>query len=71
MKVRMLYRVSGMRNGVPYPPVGEVIELKEGDQAQDLILNEYAEVVEEPKIETAEVAAPEMAARAYKPRPRK
>jgi hypothetical protein len=70
MKVRMLAAISGTRNGAAYPPVGEVLELKPGDAAQDLIGNGYAERVEEPVMETAEIAPPETAARTTKPTPR-
>ena len=71
MKVRMLAAISGTRNGAAYPPVGGVLELKPGDEASDLIVNGYAELVEDPTvIETAEIAPPENAARTTKPIPR-
>lgn len=70
MKVRMLAALSGARNGAAYPPPGGVLELKPGDTAQDLIGNGYAERVEEPVIETAEIAPAENAARTLKPKPR-
>lgn len=70
MKVRMLVAISGTRNGAAYPPVGEVMRLKPGDTAQDLVGNGYAELMdEEPVIETAEIAPPETAARTTKPHP--
>lgn len=70
MKIKILTQISGMRNGATYPRAGEVMELKPGDNAFDLLTNGYAEIVEEPVIETAEATPPEIAARIIKPKPR-
>ena len=69
MKVRMLISVSGQRNGLTYPPAGGVMELPERDEAFDLLVNGYAERIEE--VEVAMIAPPETASlRTTRPKPR-
>lgn len=59
-----------VRNGVKHPP-GDIIELTD-ERAVKFIKNQIAvPVPEPPKIETAEAAPPQNAAkRTYKPKPR-
>ncbi len=61
MKVRILENGSGLLDGVPYPAIGEVVELPTG-LAVSLVTDKRAEVVAEnaaEKRETAVSAAPE------------
>jgi hypothetical protein len=73
----MLYPLTGLRNGQPYPPVGGVMELIPGDLGADLIRNKYAEEVKgvfagrDMEVETATVAPPENAIKRGPGRPRK
>jgi hypothetical protein len=70
--VRVLKPMDGMRDGYPYPAVGEVMQLQEGDTGIDLVRNGNGEFVEpEVHIEAVVVAPPENAAkRTTKPKPR-
>ena len=57
MKVKMLTRIEGTRNGKRWPEAGVVIDLPEGE-ARDLVTNRVAEVAKEP---APEKPAPEVA----------
>lgn len=69
MKVEMLFRIGGTRDGQPWPPPGGTIEVSDRE-GMALIANKYAKAYVEP-IETAEVAPMENAARTIKPPPRR
>ena len=61
MKVKMLVSINGSRNGQPYPPAGDIMDLVDYDDGHDLLDNNYAELVED-EIEAAVDGAPENAA---------
>ena len=48
MLVRMIQRISGLRNGKPWPPVGGVIELPESE-ALALAAHGYAQPLPTPE----------------------
>lgn len=51
MKVRMLVQITGTRNGKPWPPIGETVEVGDGEGV-DLCSTGAAEpVAEKPKSE--------------------
>lgn len=53
MKIKMLTRIEGTRNGVRWPEAGTVIELPDGEAA-DLCSTGLAEPVAEPPAERVE-----------------
>lgn len=52
MKIKMLMRIAGSRNGVRWPEAGTVVDLPEGE-ANDLVSQGIAEVVKAEKREAA------------------
>ena len=60
MRVRMKLAISGTRNDRPWPPVGGVIDLPEGE-AVDLCRADLAEPAKAAPRERATRAAPERA----------
>jgi len=60
MKVEMCARISGTRNGVDWPGIGETIELPD-DEAVAMIGSGLARAVAAPVVETATVPAGETA----------
>ena len=50
MKVRLKVTITGLRNGVPWPPVGETVEVPDNEGA-DLCAADLAEPVVEDKAE--------------------
>lgn len=50
MKVRMLMKITGTRNGVELPDIGGTLDVPD-DEAESLIRSGYAEKAEEPKQE--------------------
>ena len=61
--VRMVQRIGGVRNGVPWPEPGDVVELPDSEAA-DMISNGYAEQADAPQHAEAlpDVAADQEAA---------
>lgn len=55
MKIRMLTRIEGTRNGVRWPEAGETVDLPDGE-ARDLIAAGLAKATSEPKVEQPEKA---------------
>lgn len=63
MKIQMLTRIEGTRNGVRWPEAGSTVDLPEGE-ARDLVTTGVAKVVDEPKVARPEKAvAPKPATR--------
>lgn len=76
MRVRLLVEITGTRDGVPWPPLGGVVDLPDSEAA-DLIRGGLAveastvpPAVDSSPVETAATVAPENAAEPA-PKPRK
>jgi len=62
MRIRMKVQMSGTRNGQPWPPVGEPVDLPAGE-AQRLCASGIAkDIPDEEEVETATPPAPETSA---------
>lgn len=66
MKVRMKGEISGARNGKPWPPRGEVIEVGDAEGAS-LCATGMAEPVSDTESDVERAVAPEAEKRAEKP----
>lgn len=76
MRVRLLVEITGTRDGEPWPPLGDVVDLPDAE-ATDLVRGGLAVEASDPRpasdstpVETAATVAPETAAEPA-PRPRK
>lgn len=68
MKIILLAEISGVRDGKPWPAVGEVVDLPD-DEARVLIDNGIAEADEAPTAPEAAVAPPAPEVAAERPAP--
>lgn len=64
----MRVHISGLRNGVLWPGVGEVIDLPDAE-AQDMVKNRYADFVTDAVVPEVETAAAPVAAVETRPAP--
>ncbi|MEW1719780.1 hypothetical protein [Streptomyces sp. NPDC093109] len=66
MKIRMLVEMSGTRNGVPWPPRGQVVDIPTGE-AQHLCASGIAEAALDHEASGTETATPPPSATSAQP----